>query len=169
MKVLKHAVHSDINEINNFKKFLYANVLKSISDLRSDDDSLYQITDVEVKKVTGVSSLSDGELTPENGFYILGHRPPITGALNKESGFSLFSEPKEITGGDYGLSFKVSWAAPTTLLKSKLTDEQAVGLNATLNQAGTHYSVPSFTFDFSGILSLYTGPCTITDTEPEYV
>ena len=106
-----------------------------------------------------LSTLSDEDITPENGFYLFSHCPPFYGKIQKYKGriSKMLSFETDGEGQEWATA-KVKWTSKSCLCQavaeSLFTEQERTALNATQRDDG-RYVFPALPFDFSDCFNAY--------------
>lgn len=169
MTTYKYAYATEQDWKEKAERKLYAQSLRKAISLRGRTTALKVIDGVfEENELSGIS---DDELKPENGYYILGHRPPFKGDLQKQQGYttSVISFREDENGQEWAV-MKCTWESKAYVPESVLTTEQATALNAKLIEIennGNYWYVPTMPFDFTDVINSYNWDV-IQDTPPTW-
>jgi len=157
MSINKYAYASELNWKEKAERKIYAQMMRKVIALRGRTTVLK--VEGESFEQIEIDTLTDDDLRPENGYYLFGHCPPITGMLQKIKGRTTKALSfREDENGQEWAVLKVQWTAKACIPVSALTEEQATALNAELVEMENHpnhYLIPSLPFDFSDVAESY--------------
>jgi len=166
---LKYAYASESDWQDKAERKIYAQMMRYVITSRGRTTAL-KITDDSMESIE-LDTLSDDDLTPENGFYLLGHNIPVTGMLQKEKGrTSKAISFKEDESGQVWAILKWQWTCRAMIPTVALTPQQATALNAEeveIDNHPNHYMVPALPIDMSSVINSYSWD-SITEIEPTW-
>ena len=165
---MKYAYATEENWKDIAERKLYAQLLRKVIATRGRT-TVMRIVDGVVSEVE-ISTLTDADLTPENGYHYFDHCPPVSGTLKKHEGQLCkvidFNTDKH---GQEWACIRTTWSAPTCLPASLFPDAAtAEAMGGVSTYDGEMYSFKSYDFDFSDVVNSYSWDV-IQDTVPELV
>jgi len=168
-KLYKYAYATETNWKEKAERKIYAQMLRYVIVSRGRTTALKYINNEWVQ--IELSTLTDDDIMPEKGFYLMGHCPPVSGMLQNDEGLTTkaLTFKTDKTGQEWAV-LKCRWSCPACIPCTVLTAEQATALNAEVMEIPNHpdhYMVPELPIDMIDVINSYTWDV-ITETEPDW-
>jgi hypothetical protein len=165
MNVYKYAYATEENWQDKAEKKVFAKMLRKVIGIRGRS-TLMKIVAGEKTEVSA-AGVTDDDITPANGYFLLGRCPAFTGELRSDKGLTdkALEFRTDKNGQEWAIA-KIQWTGPAVILDGVLTPVELSNLNAHDMENGK-WSIPAMQFDFTAEFDSYNWDYTTTG-EPEW-